>query len=57
MPVQGNIYMLIGAGGNIAASIGRDGILLVDSGKPETTTKVMSKILRTRHRHLLLACS
>ncbi len=24
LPVQGNIYMLVGAGGNIAASIGKD---------------------------------
>ena len=32
LPVQGNIYMLVGAGGNIAASIGKDGILLVDAG-------------------------
>ena len=45
MPVQGNIYMLIGAGGNITASIGRDGILLVDAGRAEMSTKVMSKVL------------
>ena len=45
LPVQGNIYMLVGAGGNIAASIGRDGILLVDTGRAEMSTKVMSKVL------------
>jgi glyoxylase-like metal-dependent hydrolase (beta-lactamase superfamily II) len=45
MPVQGNIYMLIGAGGNITASIGRDGILLVDSGPASMSAKVMSKVL------------
>jgi cyclase len=28
--VSGNIYMLEGAGGNIAASIGEDGIVIVD---------------------------
>ena len=28
--VSGNIYMLAGAGGNIAASIGDDGIVIVD---------------------------
>ena len=32
LPVQGNVYMLVGDGRNIAASIGRDGILLVDTG-------------------------
>jgi glyoxylase-like metal-dependent hydrolase (beta-lactamase superfamily II) len=45
LPVQGNVYMLIGAGANIAASIGKDGILLVDTGTAEMSTKVMSKIL------------
>ncbi len=44
-PVQGNIYMLVGPWGNIAASIGRDGILLVDSGPANMSTKVMSKVL------------
>lgn len=45
LPVQGNVYMLVGAGANIAASIGKDGILLVDAGKADMTTKVMSTIL------------
>ena len=30
--VNGPIYMTVGGGGNIAASVGRDGVLLVDSG-------------------------
>src|SRR5260370_28159956 len=29
-PVAGKVYMLEGAGGNIGASVGEDGILLVD---------------------------
>ncbi len=45
MPVQGNVYMLVGAGANITASIGRDGILLVDTGVEGMSTKVMSKVL------------
>jgi cyclase len=28
--VSGNVYMLVGAGGNIAASVGEDGIVIVD---------------------------
>jgi uncharacterized membrane protein len=28
--VSGNIYMLEGSGGNIAASVGEDGIVIVD---------------------------
>jgi cyclase len=44
LPVQGNVYMLAGAGGNIAAQIGEDGVLLVDSGEGEVTDKVLSAL-------------
>jgi glyoxylase-like metal-dependent hydrolase (beta-lactamase superfamily II) len=33
--VNGPIYLLVGAGGNVAASVGPDGVLLVDSGSIE----------------------
>ncbi len=46
LPVQGNVYMLVGAGGNITASFGKDGILLVDAGREDMSTKVMSTILK-----------
>jgi glyoxylase-like metal-dependent hydrolase (beta-lactamase superfamily II) len=45
MPVQGNVYMLIDGGANVTASIGRDGILLVDTGTESQSTKLMSKVL------------
>ena len=45
LPVQGNVYMLIDGTSNIAASIGRDGILLVDTGTASQSTKLMSKVL------------
>ncbi len=45
LPVQGNIYMLVGDGGNIAASIGKDGIVLVDTGLESMSAKLMSKVL------------
>ncbi len=32
LPVQGNVYMLAGAGGNIAIQVGEDGVLVVDTG-------------------------
>ena len=32
LPVRGNIFVLSGAGGNVVASVGKDGVLLVDSG-------------------------
>jgi cyclase len=31
LPVQGNVYMLVGAGGNMAVQAGKDGVLLVDA--------------------------
>lgn len=30
-PVQGNVYMMVGAGGNITVQVGSDGVLLVDT--------------------------
>jgi cyclase len=46
LPVQGNIYMLVGAGANITASIGRDGVLLVDSGTAAMADTVQSTVLQ-----------
>ena len=45
-PVQGNIYMMIGAGGNIVMSIGKDGIMLVDAGNAAMATKVHATVLQ-----------
>jgi hypothetical protein len=33
LPLRGNIYVLTVAGTNIAVSVGKDGVLLVDSGQ------------------------
>jgi len=44
LPVRGNIYMLLGAGGNITVSIGRDGVLLVDSGLAQSADRVLTAI-------------
>jgi len=42
--VQGNVYMLVGAGGNIAVQIGDDGVLLVDTGLAANADKVVAAI-------------
>jgi glyoxylase-like metal-dependent hydrolase (beta-lactamase superfamily II) len=42
--VQGNISMLAGAGGNITVQMGRDGVLLVDSGVAAMSDKVVEAI-------------
>jgi cyclase len=44
LQVQGNVYMIAGAGGNIALQVGEDGVLLVDTGLPELSDKIMAAI-------------
>jgi glyoxylase-like metal-dependent hydrolase (beta-lactamase superfamily II) len=42
--VQGNIYMIAGAGGNITVQAGDDGVLLVDSGLVSASDKVLAAV-------------
>jgi len=42
--VQGNIYMLAGAGGNVAVQIGDEGVLVVDTGATASREKVLAAI-------------
>jgi cyclase len=42
--VSGNIYMLVGAGGNIAASVGEDGIVIVDDQYAPLADKIRSAL-------------
>jgi cyclase len=44
--VQGNVYMLIGAGANVAVQTGGDGVLVVDTGAAATRTQVLAAIRR-----------
>ena len=44
--VQGNVYLLAGDGGNIAAQIGDDGVLLVDTGAGKLSDKVIAAVKR-----------
>jgi glyoxylase-like metal-dependent hydrolase (beta-lactamase superfamily II) len=50
LPVQGKVYMLVGAGGNITVQAGDDGVLLVDSGLASMSDKVLAamKTVSTR---------
>lgn len=60
--VSGNVYMLVGAGGNIAVSVGDDGVLIVDTeyapmfDKIEAALKKMSdkpvRLVVDTHWHL-----
>jgi cyclase len=44
LPVQGNVYMLAGAGANMAVQVGEDGVLLIDTGNGKATDKVIAAI-------------
>src|SRR5215467_12568939 len=44
LKVQGNVYMLVGAGGNIALQIADDGVLLVDTGTTANADKVVAVV-------------
>jgi glyoxylase-like metal-dependent hydrolase (beta-lactamase superfamily II) len=42
--VQGNVHLLVGAGGNIAVQAGDDGVLVVDTGLAQYADKVLAAI-------------
>ena len=44
LPVQGNVYMLVADGTNIAVSIGQDGIAVVNSGSAQMSDNVIAAI-------------
>ncbi len=50
LPVQGNVYMIVGAGGNIAAQVGPDGVLLVDTGLEERSDEVLAAVAELSDR-------
>jgi glyoxylase-like metal-dependent hydrolase (beta-lactamase superfamily II) len=45
-PVKGNIFMIIGAGANVVASVGLDGVVLVDTGTAANGDKVLAAVKR-----------
>ena len=44
LPVHGSVYMIAGAGGNITASVGKDGVLLVDTGLASMSDTVLDAV-------------
>ncbi|MCB7480943.1 MBL fold metallo-hydrolase [Christiangramia sediminis] len=44
IPVNENVYMLKGAGGNIGVLIGKDGIFMIDDQFPALSDKIKSKL-------------
>src|SRR5438874_159912 len=44
LPVQKNIYMISGAGGNITLQTGKDGVLMVDTEFAPLAPRIMAEI-------------
>jgi glyoxylase-like metal-dependent hydrolase (beta-lactamase superfamily II) len=44
LPVQGNVYMMVGAGGNITVQVGSDGVLLVDTMLAPLAPRIAAEI-------------
>jgi len=44
LPVQGNVYMLVGAGGNLSVQVGREGVLIVDTQFAPLSMKILAAI-------------
>jgi cyclase len=44
VPIQGKVYMLVGAGANVTVQIGDEGVLLVDAGAAGTSDRVLAAI-------------
>ena len=53
LKVQGNVYMLVGAARNIAAQVGDDGILVVDTGTEATAPKVAAALKKLSDKPVL----
>jgi glyoxylase-like metal-dependent hydrolase (beta-lactamase superfamily II) len=52
LPVQGNVYMLVGAGGNITVQVGKDGVLLVDTEFAPLADKILAAIKKLSNQPL-----
>ena len=44
LPVQGNVYMLVADGTNITASVGQDGVALVNAGSAQMSDKLLAAV-------------
>lgn len=46
LPVRDNVWMIVGAGGNITVQVGDEGVLVVDTGSGGAATEKVQTILR-----------
>jgi glyoxylase-like metal-dependent hydrolase (beta-lactamase superfamily II) len=52
LKVQGQVYLIAGAGGNIAAQVGDECVLLVDTGYAQMAPKVVAEIRKLSNKPL-----
>jgi cyclase len=50
LPVQGSVYMIAGAGGNISVQIGDEGVLIVDTQFAPLAPRIMAEIEKLTRR-------
>jgi cyclase len=51
--VQGNVYMLVGAGGNITVQVGNDGVLVVDTQYEQLAPKLVAAIRKLSEKPIV----
>ena len=51
--VQGNVYMIAGAGANITVQVGPQFVIVVDSGLPQMSDEVLAAIRGLTDKHIL----
>ena len=50
LPVRGNVFLISGAGANITASVGKDGVMLVDTGSTAMAEKTLAIVRELSRR-------
>jgi cyclase len=51
--VQGNVYVLAGAGGNTTVQVGEDGVLVVDTGLQQAAPKLLAAIRKVSDKPIV----
>jgi cyclase len=51
--VQGNVYMLVGAGGNMTVQVGHDGVLVVDTQYEQLAPKLVAAIRKLSEKPIV----
>src|SRR5437016_2174471 len=52
IPVQGNVHMLVGAGGNVTVQVGSDGVMLVDTQYEQLAPKIVAAMRKLSDKPL-----